>query len=107
MWGTSVTKRNDILEQNVDVSDNEEGDVIQNSKQEVITLKYHLGSMRKRRHEVVLRVKGFKLSSESEKYFNPKLILYLWHSKSEVLGTFDTYADHYHNVNNLVEYNTH
>ena len=30
-----------------------------------------------------------------------------WHSESELLGTLDTYAEHYHSVKDLVEHNAH
>ena len=108
MWRASAINRKDILEQNVDESDNEEDDVIQNSKQEVITVKCHLGSTRKRRHKAVLRGKSFKLAADSEKYFHSRFILYLpWYSESALLVTFDTYAEHYHNMEDLVEHNAH
>ena len=62
--------------------------------------------MRKRRYADVLRVKSFKLATESKKYFHSRLIFYLpWHSESELLGTVDTYAEYYNYVKGLVEHN--
>ena len=59
-----------------------------------ITLKNELGYMRKRKQEAVLRIMGYKVHNNSEKYYHSKLVLYYpWTNEEELLTGFNFYQE--------------
>ena len=76
----SVSKDDDIIgigeadEEEIDNDDIELEN--QSNMQPMITLKQKLGYMRKRKQEAILRTRRYKISTEPEKYYHSKLLLY-------------------------------
>ena len=61
-----------------------------------ITLKDGLGYMNKRKQEVILHVRRYKLQTEPQKYYYSKLILfYPWKNEDDLITGFNSYMEAY------------
>ena len=61
-----------------------------------IKLKDNLGYMRKRRQEVVLHTRRYKVNVEPEKYYHAKLLLFFpWCREDELISGFTSYFESY------------
>ena len=77
-----------------------------NTQQDIITLKHHMGQMRCRKRESILRVKHFKEVTDSENYFHSRLLLYFpWRHEDNLLNGCKSYRNQYEKVHHLIEHN--
>ena len=61
-----------------------------------IKLKGGLGNMHRRKQQVILQIKRYKVNSEPEKYYHAKHLLYfLWHNDDELINGFSSYHHSY------------
>ena len=73
---------------------------------DTIELKNKTGFMRKRTKEAILRVTSFKQTTDPEKYYHSRLLLYLpWRDEYELIDGYDSYKEKYLTVCDLVEHN--
>ena len=86
--------------------DENEEDMNENDRNQLIKLKNNLGFMCKWKKESILHVTSFKQHKEPEKYYHSHLILYLpWCNEDQLLGGGTTYQDYYEHVQDIVEHN--
>ena len=89
-------------EDNDDVLPNDETvELCENSK---IKLTDGYGTMHKRTHEAVIRFTRFNKDKEPSNYYRAKLMLYypLHNEDVDLLGNYETYEEHFNNVQNVV-----
>ena len=71
-----------------------------------ITLKDGLGYMQKRKQEVILHVRRYKLQTEPEKYYHSKLILfYPWKNEDDLTTGFNSYMESYTDKQDVIHKN--
>ena len=107
----SVSKDDDIIgigeadeEEDIDNDDRFEN---QSNMQPMITLKQKLCYMRKRKQEAILRTRRYKISTEPEKYYNSKLLLYYpWTTESDIIARFNSYHESYISKQDTIHSNT-
>ena len=72
-------------------------DKYNDKRQNLIHLKNGLGTMHKRRQEVIIRFHKYNVEKESEKYYRGKLMLYVpWRKEDDdILGDSEAYIEQY------------
>ena len=109
----SISKDDDIA--GIEEADEEEeidNDDIEHEKQfniqPTITLKCKLGYMRKQKQEAILRTRRYKISTEPEKYYHSKLLLYYsWTTESDIITGFNTHHESYISKQETIHTNAH
>ena len=109
----SISKDDDIA--GIEEADEEEeidNDDIEHQKQfniqTTITLKHKLGYMRKQKQEAILRTRRYKISTEPEKYYHSKLLLYYpWTTESDIITGFNSYHESYISKQETIHTNAH
>ena len=89
----SSSSGNETVEINIDTEDNQDDANNQDYYMENIKLNNGLGTMRKRKREVILRTRRYKVHSKPEKYYYSKLLLYYPWYNEELINGFDTYQN--------------
>ena len=65
-----------------------------------------LGVIRKRKQEVILCTRRYKIHAETEKYYHSKLLLYYpWNHKDDKISTYTTYHDSYMSKQDIIHQN--
>ena len=75
------------------------------TKSNIIKLREGLGYMRKRKRQSVLHIKRFQLTTEPERYYHSKLILYPWVKEEFLLDGFSFYQASYHSKMIIIQHN--
>ena len=62
--------------------------------------------MRKRKQEAILRTRKHKITTEPEKYYHSKLLLYYpWTTKSDIIASFNSYDESYISKQDIIHSN--
>ena len=71
-----------------------------------ITFKDGLGCMNKRKQEVILCVRRYKLQTEPQKYYHLKLILfYPWKNEDDLITGFNSFMESYIDKQDVIHKN--
>ena len=71
-----------------------------------IKLQKGLSVIRKRRQEVILHTRRYKIHAEPEKYYHAKLLLYYpWNNEDEIISPFTTYHESYISKQDIMHQN--
>ena len=65
-----------------------------------------LGVIRKRKQQVILCTRRYKIYTEPEKYYHSKLLLYYpWNEEDDIISTYQSYLDSYINKQDIIHQN--
>ena len=69
-------------------------------------LKKRLGVIRKRKQQAILYTRRYKVHTEPEKCYHPKLLLYYpWNHEDDIISTYQSYHDSYLSKQHIIHQN--
>ena len=89
---------------------NDEEEEMQNTENDnsvtMIKLQKGLGVIRKRKQEVILCTRRYKIHVEPKKYYHAKLLLYYpWKNEDDIISPFTTYHESYISQQDIIHQN--